>query len=176
MKISIFSIVFLSTGLCLAADPTPTPELSQDLLDTVSEDGTMPTSEGKSASSSGPEVIRYFGAFRAKTMGVLPEGWEVVASEDASTSIIMPLELPNGRSGKFTIKPYVLVPVRGSGAYVVQEPGFDALKGLDQENTVGAVLTDFVEGQEKLNSRLEGMVSAMKAELEAARKSPKDDE
>ncbi len=113
------------------------------------------------------EVVRLIGGTRAKPMGVLPEGWTVRPSTDTSTSIIVPLDkLPNGKSGKFTVKPYELVPNSG---YALHEPvmirqGFAA--GCDSRGGAHRVCG----ATRAVNARLSWLVERMKGELDAARR------
>ena len=96
--------------------------------------------------SSGPEVIRYFGAFRAKTMGVLPEGRRL----SQARTLQLRSSWPELQTGQEIHHPAVCVGA-GSRQRGLRGPrtGIRRSERLDQENG-GAVLTILWRGETEL--------------------------
>ncbi len=117
------------------------------------------------------QIVRVYEPVQPKSVGVLPPGWKLAILKDRKIQAA-PVELPTGKSAKISAQFFVVVPDEQKGSVLVTDPGYDPKKGLRQTDTIGAVLTAYIEESEKLSRSLEAASQQLRAELDAASPSP----
>jgi len=132
---------------------------------------TDTTPEAKDGGEKKTQIVRIYEPVQPKSVGVLPSGWTLAILKDRKIQAA-PVALPTGKSAKITALAFVVVPDEQKGSILVADPGYDPKKGLRQTDTIGAVLTAYIEESEKLSRSLEAASQQLRSELDAASPSP----
>ncbi len=91
-----------------------------------------------------PTRIKLRSRFPAKPLSGTPDGWQLEKTTDAPP-VVREIELQPGTIISLEISPHVLTPeVDGANVFAVNEPGFNALDGYSQKQTVSAILAKSV--------------------------------
>ena len=153
MKPTTSSFLFFCaiTSIAFAADPAESPALG--------------TSKAK-------EITRIVEQAQPKPTGAIPSGWRLEVLK-GHTIKQQPSTLPNGEQTTVTTSAYVLVPEEKQGAIVFTDPAFDPKLGNAQKNTIGAVLTDYMDTAAGMTKRLDTAIESLKSALNAPSPTPK---
>jgi hypothetical protein len=99
-----------------------------------------------------------------KVVGVVPSGWKVVPLEGAKIDSD-PIEIRAGLSSVISLSPYKLVPDPKLAPFAFKEPGFDPTLGIHQTNTVGAILSNYIREEQKLDEKLGSVIDQIRTVL-----------
>jgi hypothetical protein len=99
-----------------------------------------------------------------KVVGIVPPGWKIVPMEGARIESD-PIEIRPGLSSVISLSPYKLVPDPKQAPYSVKEPGFDPSLGNRQNNTVGAILSNYSSEEQKLDEKLSSVIDQLRTAL-----------
>ncbi|MGJ8632449.1 MAG: hypothetical protein ACSHX7_00890 [Luteolibacter sp.] len=105
-----------------------------------------------------PKDVKLETSFPVKLLSTTPQNW-TLATSDHAPAFKREIEIAPGTFISVKIPPHVLAAeVDGNNTFSVSEPGFDALKGYNQSNTVSAILGDSItqldEDSKKLGNAL----------------------
>ncbi len=112
------------------------------------------------------EITRIVEQAQPKPTGAIPVGWRLEVLK-GHTIKQQPSTLPNGEQTTVTTSAYVLVPEEKQGAIVFTDPAFDPKLGNAQKNTIGAVLTDYMDTAAGMTKRLDTAIESLKSVLNA---------
>jgi len=124
---------------------------------------------GKAGAKQGKGRVKVYSPYPAKPISNPPMGWKYAPAPKGTAPFRTSVKLASGNSVDLAITPYVLVP-RADGLNIIRitEPGYDAAKRFDQQDTVGAMLqnsTAEIETHEKRAaeaiSRLQQLLSSL---------------
>jgi hypothetical protein len=99
-----------------------------------------------------------------KVVGIVPAGWKVVPLE-AMKIDSDPIEVHAGLSSVISLSPYKLVPDPKLAPFAFKEPGFDAALGVHQTSTVGAILSNYIREEQKLDEKLGSVIDQIRTVL-----------
>jgi hypothetical protein len=99
-----------------------------------------------------------------KIVGVVPTGWKVVPLEQIKINS-EPIETRPGVSSVISLSAYKLVPDSKLAPFAFKEPGFDPALGLHQANTVGAILSNYIREEQKLDEKLGSVIDQIRTVL-----------
>jgi hypothetical protein len=99
-----------------------------------------------------------------KVVGIVPPGWKVVPLESMKIDSD-PIEIRTGLSTVISLSPYKLVPDSKLAPFAFKEPGFDPTLGVHQTNTVGAILSNYVREEQKLDEKLGSVIDQIRTVL-----------
>ncbi|HET9374546.1 MAG TPA: hypothetical protein VFO40_06210 [Chthoniobacterales bacterium] len=99
-----------------------------------------------------------------KVVGIIPPGWKVVPLEEAKINSD-PIEIHTGLSSVISLSPYKLVPDPKLAPFAFKEPGFDPTLGIHQTNTVGAILSNYIREEQKLDEKLGSVIDQIRTVL-----------
>ena len=99
-----------------------------------------------------------------KIVGIVPPGWKIVPLEGARIESD-PIEIRPGLSSVITLSPYKLVPDPKQAPYAVKEPGFDPSLGNRQNNTIGAILSNYTREEQKLDEELGSVIDQLRTAM-----------
>lgn len=109
-------------------------------------------------------IVRIYEPSQPKPIGVLPSGWTLGILKDHKIQAA-PIPLPTGKSAKISALAYIIIPDEAKGSLLLPDPGYDPKKGLRQTDTIGAILTSYIEEAETLERSLEPAISSLRASL-----------
>jgi hypothetical protein len=99
-----------------------------------------------------------------KVVGLIPPGWKVVPLEQIKINSD-PIEIRTGLSSVISLSPYKLVPDPKLALFAFKEPGFDPTLGIHQTNTVGAILSNYIREEQKLDEKLGSVIDQIRTVL-----------
>jgi hypothetical protein len=99
-----------------------------------------------------------------KVVGLIPPGWKVVPLEQIKINSD-PIEIRTGLSSVISLSPYKLVPDPKLAPFAFKEPGFDPTLGIHQTNTVGAILSNYIREEQKLDEKLGSVIDQIRTVL-----------
>jgi hypothetical protein len=99
-----------------------------------------------------------------KVVGIIPPGWKVVPLEETKINS-GPIEIHAGLSSVISVSPYKLVPDPKLATFAFKEPGFDPTLGIHQTNTVGAILSNYIREEQKLDEKLGSVIDQIRTVL-----------
>jgi hypothetical protein len=99
-----------------------------------------------------------------KVVGIIPAGWKVVPLEQMKINSD-PIEIRTGLSSVISLSPYKLVPDPKLAPFAFKEPGFDPTLGVHQTNTVGAILSNYIREEQKLDEKLGSVIGQIRTVL-----------
>jgi len=106
-----------------------------------------------------PETIKVRSRFPAKSLIQAPPGWQLEPDETAP-AFTQDVEIQPGTFISLDIAPHVLVPAAdGVESFAITEPGYEASKGYQQENTVSAVLSESIDQLDRDAVRIGNVLS-----------------
>jgi hypothetical protein len=154
---STFWLIALAVALIAPAHAGTNAEKKSDpgeSIDGPAIKGTAPTGESVLVvERSIPKVV-----------GIVPPGWKIVPMEGARIESD-PIEIRPGLSSVISLSPYKLVPDPKQAPYSVKEPGFDPSLGNRQNNTVGAILSNYGSEEQKLDEKLSSVIDQLRTAL-----------
>jgi hypothetical protein len=154
---STFWLIALAVALIAPAHAGTNAEKKSDpgeSIDGPAIKGTAPTGESVLVvERSIPKVV-----------GIVPPGWKIVPMEGARIESD-PIEIRPGLSSVISLSPYKLVPDPKQAPYSVKEPGFDPSLGNRQNNTVGAILSNYSSEEQKLDEKLSSVIDQLRTAL-----------
>lgn len=108
-----------------------------------------------------PSQVKLKASFPPKPLSSAPEGWALQRSEQAPV-FQKDVELQPGTTISLSIRPHVLAPDDdGLNTFSVGEPGFEAVRGYVQENTVSAILGTSVAQLDRDSLQLGNAISEL---------------
>jgi hypothetical protein len=108
-----------------------------------------------------------------KVVGIIPPGWKVVPLEGTKIDSD-PIEIRAGLSAVISLSPYKLVPDSRLAPFAFKEPGFDPILGNHQTNTVGAILTNYIREEQKLDEKLGSVIDQIRTVLNQPSTTPSE--
>ena len=108
-----------------------------------------------------------------KVVGIVPPGWKVVPLEGTQIDSD-PIEIRAGLSSVISLSPYKLVPDPKLAPFAFKEPGFDPILGIHQTNTVGAILSNYVREEQKLDEKLGSVIDQIRTVLNQPTTTPSE--
>jgi hypothetical protein len=99
-----------------------------------------------------------------KVVGIVPPGWKVVPLEGIKIDSD-PIEIRAGLSSVISLSPYKLVPDPKLAPFSFKEPGFDPTLGIHQTHTVGAILSNYIREEQKLDEKLGSVIDQIRTVL-----------
>jgi hypothetical protein len=161
-----FWLIALAVTLIASAHAGTNAEKKSDpdeSIDGVAIKGTSPTGESVLVvERSTPKIV-----------GIVPPGWKIVPMEDARIQSD-PIEIHPGLSSVITLSPYKLVPDAKQAPYSLKEPGFDPSLGNRQNNTVGAILSNYAREEQKLDEKLGSVIEQLRTALNQPAANPNE--
>ncbi|MBK1830363.1 hypothetical protein JIN77_06480 [Verrucomicrobiaceae bacterium R5-34] len=159
-----------------------TPKVKIPAEKTVSEGGTttakstdggieiqIEKTNAKAGAQQGGGNVKVYSPYPAKPISNPPLGWKYAPAPKGTAPFRTQVVLASGHSVDLAITPYVLIPqADGRNIIKISEPGYDAAKSYNQQDTVGAMLensTAEIENHEKQAaaaiSRLQQLLSSL---------------
>jgi hypothetical protein len=99
-----------------------------------------------------------------KVVGIIPPGWKVIPLEETKINSD-PIELRDGLSSVISLSAYKLVPDPKVAQFAFKEPGFDPTLGIHQTNTVGAILSNYIREEQKIDEKLGSVIDQIRTVL-----------
>ena len=144
------------------------------LLQSLSLAQTNTTNQDSTINATKEPPVKLFEPYPPKPSAEAPAGWEIHILEG---SVIENLTvLRNKREIKVTVPAYELVPIpiNGENLLFTKDPGFDPTLGAAQTNTIGALLTQYLESVTQLQTKLDNSIQELEATLKNNTPNTKD--
>ena len=160
-----FGSIFLAVALITSAYAAGDAEKKSDTAES--------TGGAIKATAPNGESVLVLERSTPKIVGIVPPGWKVVPLESAKIESD-PIEIRPGLSSVITLSPYKLVPDPKQVPYAVKEPGFDPSLGNRQNNTVGAILSNYAREEQKLDEKLGSVIDQLRTALNQPAANPNE--
>ena len=108
-----------------------------------------------------------------KVVGIIPPGWKVIPLEETKINSD-PIELRDGLSSVISLSAYKLVPDPKVAPFAFKEPGFDPTLGIHQTNTVGAILSNYIREEQKIDEKLGSVIDQIRTVLNQSAGTPSE--